>query len=753
MGLFELVCGSRSWKFPIADRLDYHSRSASVTRRAVGEAANVSRDLEEIDSMRRAHLLLAVCLFVTLAACSGAPSGAPDQNPFFVEWKTPYGVPPFDQIEVEHFLPAFEKAMEEQRSEVEAIANSDQSPSFANTIEALDATGQLMARVAGVFYTLTGAETNDEIQAIAKNLAPKRSNLLDDILMNERLFERVEAVYQQLDELELDAEQRRLRVETYRDFVRGGAQLDASNKERLRQINSRLASLTLQFGDNVLAETNAFQLWRQHAEDLSGLPDNVVAAAADAAAETGEDGKWLFTLHSPSIWPFLQYADNRELRREILTAYISRGDNGNEYDNKEILTEIAALRAERAQLLGYESHADFVLERQMAKEPGAVYRLLNELWQPARGVAAREARDLQARILADGHDFELEPWDWRYYTEKIRQDRYDLNDQELRSYFELDNVIEGAFYVAERLYGIEFTERDDIPTYHPEVRTYEVSDADGSHLGVFMADYHPRPGKRGGAWSRTIRGQWVKDGKDVRPIVLNVGNFSRPAGDTPALLRLEEVETLFHELGHGLHSLFAQVNYNQSRRVARDFVELPSQIMENWLLEPEVLTVYARHYRTGHVIPDELIDKALAAGTFNQGFATTEQLAASFLDMDWHTLVHPLDVDPVDFENQALAAINLMPEIVTRYRSPYFRHIFSGGYSAGYYSYIWAEVLESDAFQAFKENGIFDRQTAHRFRTEILERVGSEEFDVLWLNFRGREPSVEPLLRKRGLSG
>jgi peptidyl-dipeptidase Dcp len=696
--------------------------------------------------MKRNSLMLAICLVLVLSSCGGE---APSENPFFTEWTTPFGVPPFDQIHEEHFLPAFERAIAEQRAEVEAIAQNPEPPTFENTLVALDATGMLMSKVSGVFYTLTGAETNDEIQAIAKEVAPMRSNLRDDRLINPQLFARIKAIYEERDELELDAEQMRLLEETYLDFVSGGAELGDADKERMREINTRLSTLGLNFSDNVLAETNKYQLFIDNEEDLAGLPPAVVSGAAEAAAKAGQEGKWLFTTHRPSIYPFLDYADNRELREKIFKAYIMRGDNGDELDNKVILTEILALRAEKAKLLGYDTHADRILERRMAKTPEAVYELLEDLWHPSLGVAHEEVEALQQAIEADGFDFKLEPWDWRYYAEKVRRARYDVDEQEVRQYFMIDNVIDGAFYVANQLYGIEFTEIEGIPTYHPEVRTYEVTDVDGSHLGIFMADYYPRPGKRGGAWSGNIRGQWVRDGVDVRPIVRNVGNFSRPVGDAPALISLNEVHTLFHELGHGLQQLMSNVTYRGSGGVTRDFVELPSQIMENWLLEPEVLKVYAKHYETGEVIPDDLVAKIQAAEQFNQGFASVEYLAACYLDMDWHTLDDPTGVEVNEFETASMDKIGLIPEIVVRYRSTYFTHITSG-YSAGYYSYVWSEVLDADAFAAFQENGLFDQETAAAFRTNILERRGAEDPEVLYLRFRGQEPSVEALLKRRG---
>jgi peptidyl-dipeptidase Dcp len=456
-------------------------------------------------------------------------------------------------------------------------------------------------------------------------------------------------------------------------------------------------------------------------------------------------------LRKRRIWPFLSYADNRDLRRQIFTAYTKRGDNGNGQDNKPVLVRIAALRAERARLMGYPDHAHFVLEKQMAKTPEQVYGLLNQLWPPALAAAKTEAADLQAMIHQEGHDFALEPWDWWYYTEKIRKARYNLDENQIQPYFTLENVRQGAFYVANRLYGLSFIERTDLPKYHSEVHTFEVKDADGSHLGIFMVDYHPRPGKRGGAWAGGYRHQYFKQGRDIRPIIVNVCNFTRPVGEAPALLRLEEVETLFHEFGHGLHALLSRIHYKSLGDVPRDFVELPSQIMEHWALEPEVLKTYAKHWQTGEPIPDDLIARIKAAERFNQGFATVEYLAASFLDMDWHTLTKVKEPDATSFERAALTKIGLIPQIVSRYRSPYFQHIFAGGYSAGYYSYIWSEVLDTDAFQAFKNKGIFDAATARSFRTNILEKGGTADAMAMFKAFRGREPSVEPLLEKRGL--
>ncbi len=674
-----------------------------------------------------------------------------ETNPLLAEWTAPFGVPPFDGIKEQHYFPAFQKAIDLKRQEVDAIVKNSRPATFANTIEALDASGELLERVGGVFYSLKSAETNDQIQEIARQVAPLTSALDDDILLNEQLFARIRTIWEQRDTLGLDAQQRKLVEETYKDFVRGGAKLSAEQKTRLRAINEELSLLGLQFSDNLLKETNAYQLVIDKREDLTGLSENVIAAAAATAGEAGMQGKWVFTLQAPSIWPFLSYADNRELRRRLLTAYTKRSDQGNGQDNKAILVRMAGLRAERARLLGYPSYAHFALEDRMAKTPDQVYRLLNQLWTPALAVAKKDAADFQEVIRKEGHDFKLEACDWRYYAEKVRKARYNLDENELRPYFSLENVRQGAFAVAGKLYGLSFVERTDLPKYHDEVRTFEVKDTDGSHLGVFMVDYHPRASKRGGAWCGGFRDQHVKDGRDIRPIVTNVCNFTRPVGDTPALLSLEEAETLFHEFGHALHSLLSRVHYRTLGRVPRDFVELPSQIMEHWALEPQVLKSYAKHWQTGEPIPDALIARIKEAERFNQGFATVEYLAASFLDMEWHVLGEVKGLDATSFEDAALGRIGLIPEIVTRYRSPYFQHIFAGGYSAGYYSYIWSEVLDTDAFQAFKAKGIFDPATARSFRTNILEKRGTEDAMEMFKRFRGREPSVEPLLEKRGL--
>ena len=698
--------------------------------------------------------ILVLLLAALPTAVSGQQPTAPADasNPLLRPWTTPFGVPPFGEIKPEHFLPAIKAGVDQQRKEIDAIAGNPEAPTFANTIEAMENAGELLAKVSPVFSNMQSSNTNEQLQAINREVAPLLTALRDDIRLNPALFARVKTLWQARASLKLTPVQARLLDEQYKGFVRGGANLSPEQKDRFRAINAELSSLGIKFGDNLLHDTNTYRLVIEREADLKGLPPSVVAAGADAAKAAGLAGKWVYTLQAPSIWPFLQYADNRDLRLQILGAYTTRNDHGDQYDNKANAARQAALRAERAQLLGYKSHADFVLEENMAKTPDKVFALLNQLWTPARAMALREAADQQALVKATGGAFTIEAADWRYYQEKIKQQRFALDEQALRPYFKLDRVREGAFYVANRLYGLTFTPRPDLPTYHPEVQAFEVKDADGSHLGVFFTDYHPRPGKRVGAWSSSFRSTRMKDGQRITPVVVNVCNFSRPAGDEPALLTLEEVGTLFHEFGHALSSLLSKSPYRGLGGFPRDFVEVPSQIMENWALHPDVLKVYATHFRTGEVIPVALVEKIKKAEQFDQGFITVEYLAASILDMDWHTLPAGPAKDTTAFENASMAKIQLPRDIVPRYRSTYFNHIFGpgGGYSSGYYAYIWSEVLDQDAFEAFREKGLFDQATARGFRT-ILEKGGSDDPMTLYKAFRGREPSVEPLLRKRGL--
>ncbi len=702
------------------------------------------------------RVLFITFAFMALLACnnsqkSGTTSGEKGSI-FFTEFDTPYGTPPFDRIEFADYKPAFLKGIEEQTAEIEAIANNTEVPTFENTVVALDNSGRLLTRVSEVFYGLKSSETNDSIQALAEELSPLLSEHSDNIYLNETLFNRIKTVHDDTTGLNLSTEQFRLLDEYYKDFVRSGIMLEETKKERLRELNKELSALTLKFGNNLLKETNGYKLVIDNKADLAGLPEGVITAAADAAKAAGEEGKWVFGLQKPSWLPFLQYADKRELREKLYKAMYMRGDNDNESDNKQNINDIVNLRIEKAQMLGYETHADFILAENMAKTPANVYKLLNEVWDYALAQSKKEAAALQALIDAEGGNFKLASWDWWYYTEKLRQQKYALNEEELKPYFKMENVREGVFTVANKLYGLNFKKLDNIAVYNPEVEVYEVTDADGSHVSVFYTDYFPRSGKNAGAWMSSFRGQQVLDGKNIRPLIYNVGNFTRPTETTPSLLTLDEVETVFHEFGHALHGMLSNVNYAglSGTSVSRDFVELPSQIMEHWAFHPEVLKLYATHYQTGEVIPDELIAKIEAASKFNMGFTTTEFVAAALLDMDYHTQREIKKFDVREFEKQSMAKIGLIDEIIPRYRSTYFSHIFSGGYSAGYYAYLWAEVLDADAFQAFAEKGIFDQETARLFRDNVLSKGNTDDPMTLYKKFRGAEPNPVYLLKNRG---
>lgn len=670
------------------------------------------------------------------------------ENPFYCDWDTPFEVPPFDKIKIEHFKPAFLKGMEEEMAEVNAIISNTDEPTFDNTIRAMQFTGKLLQKVQRAWGPLSGANTNDSIQALQREMSPLFSRHSDDIALNEKLFERVKSVYENREKFNLTPEESKLLEDEYLGFIRSGIGLSSENKEVLRKLNSELSLLGVRFGENLLAETNAFTLVIDNEQDLSGIPEGIRAQAAAAARAKNMEGKCLFTLQNPSYIPFMTYADNRALREKMFRGYSMRGNNGNEHDNNKILADIIRLRVEKARLLGYESHADYVLERNMAKEPETVLNFLSQIWEAALPVAKAEAAAQQELIDRESGKFKLEPWDWFYYTEKIRKEKYDLSDEETKPYFSARNVTDGMFYVANRLYGLEFSERNDIPLYHPDVKTWEVK-RDNKHVGILMIDYHPRASKRGGAWCSGMRPQRIdENGKFVTPLVSMVTNFTPPSGDTPSLLTPDEASTLFHEFGHALHNLLSNTEYTSG--VSRDFVELPSQVMEHWVFEPEVLKVYAKHYQTGEVIPDALIEKIEKAGKFNQGFTTIEYLAASSLDMEYHSLTEPVELNIGEFEKKAMEKYGLISEIIPRYRSTYFNHII-GGYSAGYYSYIWCEQLDSDAFKAFKETGdIFDKEVAARFEKEILSRKGSKDELEMWIAFRGREPGIEALLENRG---
>ena len=695
--------------------------------------------------MKKTVLILAASCM--MYSCSTTPKVS--DNPLLSEFTTEFGAPPFQDIKLEHYKPAFEQGFNEQNELIEAITKNAEAPTFENVIVALDNSSPTLDRVSGVFFNLTSAESTPELQALSGEMMPILTGHGDNIYLNAELFDKVNQVYQNREALNLTTEQNRLLEKTYMGFVRSGANLDAQQKERLKEINKELASLGLKFGNNLLGEDNSYKLFIENEEDLAGLPQSFIEGAAEEAKAAGQEGKWLVTLHNSSRLPFLQYAANRDLREELFTAYINRGNNDNEFNNKQIITDIVKLRLEKANLLGYDSFSNFVLDRNMAKDSKTVMDFLNNLWGYALPNAKAEAKELQVMMDKEGKNQKLEAWDWWYYTTKLREAKFDLNEDDIKPYFKLENVRDGAFDVASKLYGITFTKLNNIPVYHSDVEVFEVKDLENNHIGLFYVDYFPRPGKRGGAWMSSYRDQKG----DIRPLVCNVGSFTKPTATTPSLLTIDEVETLFHELGHGLHGLLTNCNYAgvSGTSVSRDFVELPSQINEHWAFEPEVLKSYAKHYQTGEIIHDELIEKIQKQSTFNEGFRTTELLAASILDMNLHNLteIDP-NLDVVEFENQAMKDLGLISQIPPRYRTTYFNHIV-GGYAAGYYSYLWANVLDSDAFEAFKENGIFDAETANKFKTYILEKGDSEDPMTLYVKFRGAEPKLEPMLKNRGL--
>jgi peptidyl-dipeptidase Dcp len=674
-------------------------------------------------------------------------------NPFINEFDTPYGVPPFDKIKDAHYKPALEAAMEAHKREIDAIAENKNEADFVNTIEALDTAGSFLNRVSYVFYNLTGANTNEVLQALEQEMAPKLAKHYDYISLYEKLFARVKSVYDKRENLELSEEQNKLLEDTYKSFVRNGALLTGKDRERISSINEQLSGLTVKFSQNVLAEVNSYQMLIDNEEDLAGLPSNLVSTAAESAAAAGHDGKWLFTLQNPSVMPFLQYADNRELRKTIWEAFKNKCKNGNEYDNREIIRDIVNLRLEKAKLLGYATHADYVLEERMAKKSENVQNLLDQLWPAALQKAKAEEAEINEYIRKQGGDFACEAFDWRYYAEKIRVEKYDLNENELKEYFQLENMHKAVFGTVEKLWGLQFKERKDLPSYHPEATAYEVTEADGSTVGILYMDFHPRESKRSGAWMSSFSPQKMKSGERILPVIMIVCNFTKATGDIPALLTFDEVTTYYHEFGHALHGLLSNTQYNSQAgtNVPTDFVELPSMIMENWASEAEVLKMFATHYKTGETIPDQLVNKMKNAGTYGQGFATVEYLSSTILDMDYHTITEKWIGDPVIFENEKMEQAGLISSIIPRHSSTYFLHLFTYGYSAGYYSYIWSEVLDADAFEVFKKNGIFDQETATSFRKNILERGGSADAMELYIRFRGQEPIIQPLLKKRGL--
>jgi len=704
------------------------------------------------------QLFIPMVVMCLMTSCVTQEKKSTEMNPFLEAYNTPFQVPPFDKIFNKHYLPAFEEGIKQHDAEIKIITDSDKAPDFANTIEALDYSGSLLTRVNRVFSNLKEAVTNDSLQDIARKVAPMLSQHEDAINLNAKLFARVKAVNDQKASLNLNQEQSRLLEETYKRFVRGGANLGADKKEELKKVNEELSLLDLQFGDNMLAETNAFKMVIDKKEDLAGLPESVIAGAADEAKADSMAGKWVFTLQKPSWIPFVTYSTNRSLREKIYKAMYSRGNNGNAHDNKAVISKLVNLRLQKANIMGFPSWSAYVLDDCMAKTPENVYKLLGQVWTPAIKRAKEEASDMQSMIDREGGKFKLACWDWWYYSEKVRKEKYDLDEEQIRPYFEMNNVRDGAFAVANKLYGLTFTRLKNMPLYHPECEVYEVKDGDGSEIGVLYMDFFPRASKKGGAWMTNYREQYInKEGKNIRPVVSVTCNFSKATGDKPALLSFEEVETLFHEFGHSLHGLLSQCKYEglAGTNVARDFVELPSQVMEHWAAQPEVLKIFAKHYKTGEVIPQALVDKIVKSGKFNQGFVTVEYLAAAILDMDYHTITKGGDIDVEKFEKASMDKLGLIPEIIPRYKSTYFAHTFSGNgeYSSGYYSYMWAQVYDCDAFQAFKETGnVFDQKVAKSFRTNVLERGATDEAMKLYLNFRGKQPGIEPLLENKGLN-
>jgi peptidyl-dipeptidase Dcp len=677
------------------------------------------------------------------------------QNPLLEkEWKTPFGAPPFQKIKPEHFLPAITEGMRMHDDEIAAISGNKQPATFANTIEALEKSGMILSRASRILGNLTSANTSPELQDVEKVTSPQLSQHNDNIFMMDKLFLRVKAVYDSRSKLNLNQEQNRLLEETYKQFVRNGALLSDDKKARLRDINSRLTTLGIDFANNILSATNDYTMTIDNQKDLAGLPQPIIASAAARAKEKGMDGKWSFSLNKTVVLPFIQYADNRILRRQLYEYYLNRC-NGGKFDNNPIIDEMVALRSEKGMILGFPNYAAYVLDNNMAKTPENVYKLLNQLWTPALAMAKNEQSDMHEMILKEGGNFEVQPWDWWYYSEKVRTAKYNISDEEMKPYFQVDKVREGIFYAAKRLYGLSFKKRSDVPVYQKDVDAYEVTDATGKLMGLIYLDYFTRPEKRSGAWMTNYRDQKVENGKDERPIISVCLNCPVPAPGEPALLNWDEVTTFFHEFGHGLHGLLTKCTYASlsGTAVSRDFVEMPSQFMENFAGEPDLLKIYAKHYKTGEVIPDALIEKMQLSNKFNQGFATTEYLAAALLDMDYHTLTFPAVISAQKFEKTEMDKLGLINAIPPRYHSAYFQHIFADDeYSAGYYAYIWAEVLDADAFSYFKKNGIFDKATADSFRKNILERGGTDEAMNLYRKFtNGKEPSVEPLLERRGL--
>ncbi|MFK7750044.1 MAG: M3 family metallopeptidase [Kordia sp.] len=674
-------------------------------------------------------------------------------NPLLTEWNTPHGVPPFDKIKSSDYLPAFKIALKENQDEITAISENTETPTFKNTIEALEFSGKYLNRIQRVFSAVNGANTDNTLKAAAKEITPAIAAHGDFINLNAKLYDRVKAVYDQKGELNLSPEETRLLDETHKRFVRAGISLQGKAQDRLREINKRLAKLSGDFGENLLDETNAFEYHTKDKKELGNLPASLTSLAVEEATKRGNKDGYSFTLQRPSINPFLQSSPNRAARKKLFDGYAMRANNDNENDNKAILSEMATLRLEKAKLLGYESHAAYILSDNMAETPEAVYGFMDKLWPSALAMAKSEREALAKKMKSEGVSGTFAGSDWRHYVEKVRKERYNFDEEETRPYFEVNAVRDGVFALAKELFGLSFKERNDIPKWHKDQQVFEVLEANGDHLGIIYMDFFARESKRGGAWMNALRSQMNVNGM-VTPIVTNNFNYPAPSGDSPSLLSFTEAETLFHEFGHALHGLFSNVKYESlsGTNVPRDFVEFPSQVMENWMSEPQVLRMFAKHYKTGEVIPDAMIKKMKDANSFNGGFATVEYMAAAYLDMAWHSKTENIPTDVNAFESAAMKKLGLIDEIIPRYRSTYFGHIFSNpvGYSAGYYSYLWSEVLDADAFQAFKDTGnLFDPATAKRYR-KMLSMGGSQLGMDLYKGFRGAAPEIEPLLKKKG---
>ena len=697
--------------------------------------------------------MMALCM-VVMTACHNDPKNEVTENPFLKEYQTPFKVVPFDQIKTEHYLPAFEAGMKEQLEEVDAIVNNTETPTFQNTILPYDKSGETLSRVSSVFFNIIECNSSDELLALAEQVMPMLSKHDDAIAMNPQLFEKIDYVYQHRHEMGLDDQQIRVVEKYHEDFVRSGAALDAEKQAELSQINEQLSTLSLQFGNNLLKENGGFKLVVNNPADLAGLPQSSIDAAAQQAKEDGLEGQWVFTLSKPSLIPFLQYADNRDLRQQIYTAYYNRGDNGNENDNKELIKQMLQLRQQKAQLLGYDNHANYVLAVNMAHDAATVDQFLIDIFNPAQELAKKELAEMQAIADREGAGFKLQGWDWWYYAEKLRKEKYDFDENQIKPYLTVDNVRNGMFDAANKLYGVTFTRNNTLPVYYPGVETYEVKEANGDFLGILYLDYYPRASKSGGAWCTEFRNAGHDiNGNKVYPLISLVMNFTPPTDNVPALLTWDETGTMWHEFGHSLHAFFSDGLYDRTcGNVPHDFVELPSQIMENWAAEPEVIRSYAKHYQNGETMPDSLIAKIENSALFNQGFNTTELIAASILDMKFHELTDVENLDVDKFEKQQMDAIHLMPEILPRYRSTNFAHIFNGGYCAGYYGYTWAEVLDKDAFNYFKSSGnLFNSEIAKAFRQHCLQDGGNDEGMVQYRKFRGQDPDNEPYLKARGL--